>query len=1207
MMKLNKIPFFCLLFVLVTSWSYAQKKNLWTDENPENLLLFQKTSRKVFPFQEKIFRLEIAQLKKQLKNCNKRIQKRARKKEDLTLSFPNQKGKLIEYSVVEASVFSQELQQKYPGIKSYIGTSLDKKSSIRFSLSSLGFHGLIFNKNGASEYIDPYTKDGLTYTVYSKNNLPNRKSTIICKTEDFILKNKSKRIANKSLLNDGKLRIFRLALACTGEYAQFHLNDQGVSPGATETVKKNAVLSAMNVSMTRVNALFERDLSLTMQLVGDNDKVVFLNESTDGLTNSDPNKMLNEVQTICDAEIGFSNYDIGHVFCVGDTGIAELSSPCTSKKAQGVTGADAPKGDAFDIDFVAHEMGHQFGATHTFNNSCNSNRTNSTAVEPGSGSTLMAYAGICSPNVQSKSDDYFHSVSIEQMYANITTGNSDCGAESSIGNSAPTANAGNNYMIPSQTPFMLIGEGTVQSGNGTYCWEQTDSQIATMPPLATNTGGPMFRSFEPTSTKERVFPKMETVLVGDLGTIWEQLSSVSRFINFNFTVRDNNSLGGQVAIDKMSVQVASEAGPFKVTSQNSTEIFNVGESKEITWDVAGTNVSPVFASKVSIYLSTDGGYTYPVLLASGVDNDGSQTIVVPNNTTTQGRIKVAADNNVFFNVNQANITIQASDYVITFDKASQNVCVPEDAIFKFEYNTYFGFTNETQFSIENLPAGFVAEFSVNSAIANGTKGEVKISGVQASLKGSHEFLFVGTSGAQRKEVTLNLEVYDASISVPSLISPEKNSINLIPPVVFEWEETANTANYIIEISKDVSFNSGVVAIESEVSRYVYSALDENETYYWRVKSVNSCGESEYSEVYPFFMGKIDEMDYSLGQGGQAIPDDNPVGLSSTISVNNHISLTDVDVELSINHTYVGDLRITLTSPNGANIALVKSSDDDGVNYVNTVLDDAAPLTILHGTSPYTGRFQPDESLALFNSTDAFGDWVLKIVDTYAADEGVLVSWKLLLKGVVHDSSDSDNDGVLNINDNCPFTANFSQEDNDFDAIGDVCDEDDDNDGVLDIDDNCQFTANADQKDSDNDGVGDVCDEDDDNDGVLDEEDICPLVFNPDQENSTHINENCEAYPPKVILGFSPNNDGVNDTWKIENIQDGVVQQGVYPVVRVKIYEKSGKLVYQSDDYRNNWDGINLQGVKLGVGSYIYKVESKEGLFNPMTGWLYIKY
>src|SRR5690606_38438515 len=265
----------------------------------------------------------------------------------------------------------------------------------------------------------------------------------------------------------------------------------------------------------------ENDLAIRLEIIDDNDLIIFLDPETDGLTNNNSETIINkEIQPLIDAAIGASNYDIVHVFTKtssGGDGIAQLRSVCTSNKARGVTGFFSPTGDSFDIDFVAHEMGHQFGATHTFNNSCNANRTNATAVEPGSGSTVMSYAGICPDNVQGNSDGYFHAVSISQIWDNIIYGNSSCATETAITNQAPVIAALSNYTIPARTAFVL--EASVSDLDGdvlTYSWEQQDNEVAVQPPAADSKAGPLFRSRPPNQSSKRFFPNAEALLTNNL-------------------------------------------------------------------------------------------------------------------------------------------------------------------------------------------------------------------------------------------------------------------------------------------------------------------------------------------------------------------------------------------------------------------------------------------------------------------------------------------------------------------------------------------------------------------------------------------------------------------------------------------------------------------------------------------------------------------
>ena len=303
-------------------------------------------------------------------------------------------------------------------------------------------------------------------------------------------------------------------------------------------------------------------------------------------------------------------------------------------------------------------MGHQYGANHTFNNSCGNNRNPSTAFEPGSGSTIMAYAGICPPNIQAHSDDYFHGISIQEMWTNIKNGVSQCAAQSPTNNLPPTADAGPDRNIPKGTPFILSGVATDPDGDLlSHCWEQFDSQIAQMPPQNTSTLGPAFRSIDPLPEPERYMPMLSTVLNNQTQNVWEVVPQVGRSLRFRYTVRDNVAGGASSARDDMFVIVDGNSGPFSVTSQATPTVWTTQTTETITWDVAGSDQAPVNCANVDIFFSTDGGQTYPVTVALNVPNTGSAVVNVPNLNTNTGRLMVKAADNIFYDLNDAVITV----------------------------------------------------------------------------------------------------------------------------------------------------------------------------------------------------------------------------------------------------------------------------------------------------------------------------------------------------------------------------------------------------------------------------------------------------------------------------------------------------------------------------------------------------------------------
>ena len=637
-----------IILCLVSTIIFSQSKH-WklADIEKSNFSTDALKYRKSIPTNFKVYELDVQKFKNEILV--------AKINESTIIELPTLDG-IKRFSFKEASSLSKGLALKFPVIKSYVAQGIDDPSATaRFSFGTDGFHGVIFYTDKPSFYIDPYTKNYNSYISYSRSSLPQREHDFSCEVDEQ-LDAKEMVVSSRRNADDGLLRIFRLALVCSGEYAQFHLNDQGIASDASDADKKAAVLSAMNTSMTRINGVYERDLGVRMEIVDNNDQVIFLDAATDAITDGNAGTMINQVQTICDNTIGTANYDIGHIFSIGGAGLAGLGVVCVSgNKARGVTGIGTPMGDPYDIDYVSHEMGHQFGANHTQNNSCN--RNNSTAVEPGSASTIMGYAGICAPNVQNNSDDHFHSVSITEMWNKIQT-SASCAVTTSTGNSAPVIVESEDYSIPKSTPFILRGNASDVNSNNvlSYNWEQTDTEVASMPPASTSTSGPAFRSNSSISSPNRYMPALPTVIAGSTSSTWEVVPSVAREMNFSLVVRDNATGGGNSARDDMKVTTV-DITPFTVDGPSTNVEWLVGSNQTINWVVGATDQAPVNTQNVTILLSTDGGVTFPIIVAANTPNDGSEAFVVPNNTTSSARIMIVAVDNIFYNVNSTNFTI----------------------------------------------------------------------------------------------------------------------------------------------------------------------------------------------------------------------------------------------------------------------------------------------------------------------------------------------------------------------------------------------------------------------------------------------------------------------------------------------------------------------------------------------------------------------
>jgi hypothetical protein len=572
----------------------------------------------------------------------------------VTLPLPLPDGTLGQFAIMESPIMEPGLAAQFPEIKTYLGQGIgDPTATVRFDLTPAGFHAMILSEAGTI-FIDPYSRaDTAHYISYFKHDyqLPAGKTL----EEQVIDQSVPQRSApGLNAVSGASLRTYRLAVAATAEYTAF--------AGGTVPQAMAAIVTTIN----RVDGVYEREVAVRMVLVNNNSSLIYTNALGDPYTNDDGNAMLSENQSNLDTVIGSANYDIGHVFSTGGGGVALLGAVCgASVKAQGVTGSPSPVGDPFDIDYVSHEIGHQFGGNHTFNattgNCGGGNRNSATAYEPGSGSTIMGYAGICgAEDLQPNSDDYFHGASFDEIIAFITTGGGNsCDNLTSTGNSAPTVDAGTNHTIPRSTPFALTGSATDPNGDAlTYNWEEFDLG-SSAPPNTDNGNRPILRSFPPTSSPTRTVPKLSDIL-NNTSTFGESLPTTNRTMQFRLTARDNRSGGGGVANDSASVTITNAAGPFTVTAPNTAVTWQGGSQQTVTWDVANTTQAPVSCPNVAILLSTDGGTTFAQTILASTPNDGTQAISVPNTATTSGRIKVECANNIFFDISNANITIQAA-------------------------------------------------------------------------------------------------------------------------------------------------------------------------------------------------------------------------------------------------------------------------------------------------------------------------------------------------------------------------------------------------------------------------------------------------------------------------------------------------------------------------------------------------------------------
>ena len=602
----------------------------------------------------------------------------------IDLPLPN--GGHRDFSLWRNRVMPKALAEKYPDIVTYTGQAVGNASiTVKADFTCFGFHSIIFDGNSTA-LIDPYDnyRDGLYMVRYGKDEAKKASQRMGCLQgqEPGAAAAQSRRKEAmthhplKAVENGTQLRSYRLAISADEFYCQ------AATGLATPTIAQ--CLSAMTTTLNRVNGVYEREIAVTMQFVAKEDTLIF--PTATSVNGADPFAAIDALpasclatnQTVCDSRIGDANYDMGHIFTTGAGGLSMVGCVCQSGiKAQSVSGQPDPVGDGFDINYVAHEMGHELGADHTFNDNmtgaCNGNAVDFCAYEPGSGSTIMCYAGICFPDdIQANSDAYFAAQSLVQIHDYITTDGDVCASKTSTENLPVHVDSFSaSYSIPYLTPFELTAPTAVDSTTDTsttYCWEQWNLGDFGLTFSETHYNGPIFRSYSPTAiSATRVFPNVGYVAAGimsDAGTEnaqGEKVPDVARYLTFKLTVRDIYLGNGCFLFpnDTIHLDVINTGTGFSVSSQNSAGIiYTGGTTQTITWNLAGTPSAPISAPFVDIFMSVDGGYTWMYDLGT-YENTGSAEVVVPNPpaTVNAARFKVKGHGNVFFNVNSTNFTV----------------------------------------------------------------------------------------------------------------------------------------------------------------------------------------------------------------------------------------------------------------------------------------------------------------------------------------------------------------------------------------------------------------------------------------------------------------------------------------------------------------------------------------------------------------------
>ncbi len=932
-----------------------------------------------------------------------------------TISLPLPNGQIGQFKIWETSIFHPHMAARYPQLRSYRGVGLDHPGfAVRMAISPKGVHLGIHTPEG-NIYVDPYTagNTGLYISYYTRDHLAISQPAACgfsnfegeSTPENLTLGSGEPQATTNSAGGPVEMREFRVALSCSGEFAQGH-------GGTVESV-----LADYQIAMNRLNLIYEQSLATRFTLVDGIEEVLYLDPSTDPFSNGTVGtSMLIENATNLNLIIGEENFDIGHVFTGGCSDVGGVASGrvCGDFKGAGVTCHASSNVIAVTANIMAHEIGHQLSAGHTWNGCPPSvdQYASGSAWEPGSGTTIMSYAGSCGidNNVDGGGDEYFHGGTIDQMSNYIRNGSATCGGNIVTANNFPdvTALVEDGFYIPISTPFELDAVADDMDGDVlSYCWEQRD--LGPYGDLGSpELSAPLFRSYPPRSASNRIFPNIQTVVQGGMDRR-EILPTYSRVMNFSCTVRDNNPLIGGVSQAYVSFRATDLAGPFLVSFPNSATSLEVGSYQQITWDVANTDQGPVNCQRVNILLSLDGGFTYPITLAEDVVNDGDYGIIIPDELSTTARIMVRAADNIFFDISNANFSIvppSQPGYSLLPSEEEIVICPPASQSIALTTGSLENFAGDITFSVTDLPAGATANFSA-ATISPGETTSLELDFSNLASFGSGEIKVTATAdGLEDEERTIEYVAIDNDFSSLALNGPANGAIGLGGAPTYSWTTVANADSYEIQVANNPNFsNASIIESVTGLTGGSYDAgvqLDKGFPFYWRIRPVNLCGPGPYSSTFAFFTEVQSCGEFTATD----IPVQLPTGTASEPIVTSVINVADGAIINDFNisslmgdYDFIKHIDVRLSSPAGTSVLLFEDLPCTGIPFDLKLDDDAAediPCPVNTGGSY---KVEDPDGLAKFNGENSAGDWTLTIeVINNFGEGGTLDAWSFEICG-----------------------------------------------------------------------------------------------------------------------------------------------------------------------------------------------------------------